>query len=72
MGGEAVARLAGVENGDAAPGAGKLQGGGKAGKAPADDDGIFGHGSSFLWSARHRSPDGYRSFDAEYREGVPV
>src|SRR6185312_10156723 len=37
--GEAIARQAGIENGDFAAGTAELQGGGEAGKAAADDDG---------------------------------
>ena len=41
--GEAVARQAGIENGDLAAGTAELQGGGEAGKAAADDDDVI-HG----------------------------
>src|SRR5688500_14408112 len=41
--GEAVAREAGIENGDLAAGAAELQGAGEAGKAAADDDDVI-HG----------------------------
>lgn len=41
--GEAIAWQAGIENGDVAAGSAKLQGGGKAGKAAADDDDVI-HG----------------------------
>src|SRR5437660_2174769 len=40
---EAVARQAGIENGDLAAGTAELQGGGKTGKAAADDDDVI-HG----------------------------
>ena len=40
---EAVARQAGIENGDLAAGTAELQGCGKAGKAAADDDDVI-HG----------------------------
>src|SRR5688572_4624514 len=43
MAGEAVARQAGIENGDLAAGTAELQGGGEAGKAAADDDDVI-HG----------------------------
>src|SRR5215212_10195527 len=43
MAGEAIARQAGVENGDLAAGTAELQGGGEAGKAAADDDDVI-HG----------------------------
>jgi len=41
--GEAIARQAGIENGDLSAGTAKLQGGGKTGKAAADDDDVI-HG----------------------------
>jgi hypothetical protein len=41
--GEAVARQAGIENGDLAAGTAELQGGGETGKAAADDDDVI-HG----------------------------
>src|SRR5947208_11115086 len=41
--GEAVARQAGIENGDLAAGAAELQRGGETGKAAADDDDVI-HG----------------------------
>src|SRR5437667_7839251 len=41
--GEAIARQAGIENGDLATGTAELQGGGEAGKAAADDDDVI-HG----------------------------
>src|SRR5213082_908657 len=41
--GEAIARQAGIENGDLAAGTAELQGSGEAGKAAADDDGVI-HG----------------------------
>src|SRR6185369_11430153 len=41
--GEAIARQTGIENGDLAAGTAELQGGGKAGKAAADDDDVI-HG----------------------------
>src|ERR1051325_9389942 len=43
MAGEAIARQAGIENGDLAAGTAELQGGGEAGKAAADDDDVI-HG----------------------------
>src|SRR5438067_5132027 len=44
--GAAVARQAGIENSDLAPGTAELQGGGEAGKAAADDDDVIhGEGS---------------------------
>jgi len=43
MVGEAIARQAGVENGDLSAGAAELQGRGEAGKAAADDDDVI-HG----------------------------
>jgi hypothetical protein len=39
--GEAVARQAGIENGDLAAGAAELQGAGETGKAAADDDDVI-------------------------------
>jgi hypothetical protein len=36
--GEAIARQAGIENGDLAAGTAELKGGGETGKAAADDD----------------------------------
>jgi hypothetical protein len=41
--GEAIARQAGIENGDLAAGTAELQGGGETGKAAADDDDVV-HG----------------------------
>src|ERR1044071_9833627 len=41
--GKAIARQAGIENGDLAAGTAELQGGGEAGKAAADDDDVI-HG----------------------------
>src|SRR2546423_8561661 len=41
--GEAVARQAGIENGDVAAGTAELQGAGETGKAAADDDDVI-HG----------------------------
>src|SRR5204863_3974680 len=41
--GEAIARQAGIENGDLAAGTAELEGGGEAGKAAADDDDVI-HG----------------------------
>src|SRR5439155_14976501 len=41
--GEAIARQAGIENGDLAACTARLQGGGEAGKAAADDDDVI-HG----------------------------
>src|SRR5690349_13941634 len=41
--GEAIARQAGIENGDLTAGTAELQGGGEAGKAAADDDDVI-HG----------------------------
>jgi len=52
--GEAIARQAGIENGDLAAGTAELQGGGEAGKAAADDDDVI-HG------------DGLRIVDAVQR-----
>src|SRR5450830_294078 len=47
--GEAIARQAGIENGDLSAGTAKLQGGGKPGKAAADDDDVI-HGDGLrLW-----------------------
>jgi hypothetical protein len=43
MAGEAVARQAGIENGDLAAGTAELQGTGETGKAAADDDDVI-HG----------------------------
>jgi hypothetical protein len=42
--GEAIARQAGIENGDLAACTAELQGGGEAGKAAADDDDVI-HGN---------------------------
>src|SRR5579859_2708789 len=47
--GEAIARQAGIENSDLAPGTAELQGGGEAGKAAADDDDVIHGESSVLW-----------------------
>jgi hypothetical protein len=41
--GEAIARQAGIENGDLSAGTAELQGCGKTGKAAADDDDVI-HG----------------------------
>src|ERR1700741_2246919 len=52
MAGEAVARQAGIENGDLAAGTAELQGGGKTGKAAARDDDVI-HGNGLLvWVER--------------------
>src|SRR5947199_10250854 len=45
--GEAIARQAGIENGDLAAGTAELQGGGEAGKAAANDDDVM-HGDGLL------------------------
>src|SRR5207249_2952046 len=45
--GDAIARQAGIENGDLAAGTAELQGGGEAGKAAADDDDVI-HGDGLL------------------------
>src|SRR5882724_10752531 len=45
--GEAVARQAGIENGDLAAGTAELQGAGETGKAAADDDDVI-HGDGLL------------------------
>jgi hypothetical protein len=39
--GEAIARQAGIENGDLAAGTAELQGSGETGKAAADDDDVI-------------------------------
>jgi hypothetical protein len=41
MAGEAVARQAGIENGDLPAGTAELQGAGETGKAAADDDDVI-------------------------------
>ena len=46
--GEAVARQAGIENGDLAAGTAELQGAGETGKAAADDDDVI-HGDGLRW-----------------------
>src|SRR5207237_5570206 len=46
--GKAVARQAGIENGDVAAGAAELQGAGETGKAAADDDDVI-HGDGLRW-----------------------
>src|SRR5579872_3100119 len=49
--GEAVARQAGIENGDLAAGTAELQGAGETGKAAADDDDVIHRmGSVFGWA----------------------
>src|SRR5581483_9579962 len=55
--GEAIARQAGIENGDLAAGTAELQGGGETGKAAADDDDVI-HG------------DGLRVVDGGGRAGL--
>src|SRR6185312_7291341 len=47
--GEAVPRLAGIENGDLAAGAAELQGGGETGKAAADDDDVIHRDRLRMW-----------------------
>src|SRR5688500_1872777 len=47
--GEAVARQAGIENGDLAAGTAELQGAGETGKAAADDDDVGLHICDTIW-----------------------
>src|SRR5690349_22405056 len=49
MAGEAIARQAGIENGDLAAGAAELQGGGETGKAAADDDDVIHRDRLRVW-----------------------
>src|SRR6185436_5865842 len=63
--GEAVARQAGIENGDLAAGAAELQGGGEAGKAAADDDDVI-HGDGL----RVVDGGGWAGPGAKYRPAI--
>src|SRR5216110_3646480 len=55
--GEAIARQAGIENGDLAAGTAELQGGGEAGKAAADDDDVIhGDGLRVAWGPLNSNP----------------
>src|SRR5580765_2326058 len=63
--GEAIARQAGIENGDLAAGAAELQGGGEAGKAAADDDDVI-HGDGL----RVVDGGGWAGPGAQYRPAI--
>src|SRR5438093_7862721 len=55
--GEAIARQAGIENGDLASGTAELQGAGETGKAAADDDDVIhGDGLRVVDGRDRRSP----------------
>lgn len=63
--GEAVARQAGIENGDLAAGTAELQGGGETGKAAADDDDVI-HGDGLrMWMRGWLGP-GLHIFDTAW------
>src|SRR3954468_22053676 len=63
--GEAIARQAGIENGDLAAGTAELQGGGEAGKAAADDDDVI-HGNKL----RVVDGGGWAGPGAKYRPAI--
>src|SRR5689334_3520164 len=63
--GEAIARQAGIENGDLAAGTTELQGGGEAGKAAADDDDVS-HGDGL----RVVDGGGWAGPGARYRPAI--
>src|SRR5579864_2218852 len=63
--GEAIARQAGIENGDLAAGTAELQGGGEAGKAAADDDDVI-HGDGL----RVVDGGGWAGPGAQYRPAI--
>src|SRR5213076_732453 len=63
--GEAIARQAGIENGDLAAGTAELQGGGEAGKAAADDDDVI-HGDGL----RVVNGGGWAGPGAQYRPTI--
>src|SRR5437763_8365516 len=63
--GEAIARQAGIENGDLAAGTAELQGGGEAGKAAADDDDVI-HGDGL----RVVDGGGWAGPGAKYRPAI--
>src|SRR5436190_23047571 len=76
--GEAIARQAGIENGDLAAGTAELQGGGEAGKAAADDDDVIhgdglrvvdGGGWAGAWRAISSSDTRSSSCGEEVSEG---
>src|SRR5579864_7998363 len=62
---EAVARQAGIENGDLAAGTAELQGGGETGKAAADDDDVM-HGDGL----RVVDGGGWAGSGAQYRPAI--
>src|SRR5438045_4915039 len=64
---EAVARQAGIENGDLAAGTAELQGAGETGKAPADDDDVI-HGDGL----RVVDGGGSAGHGAKYRTAIPA
>src|SRR5437899_1884162 len=62
--GEAIARQAGIENGDLAAGTAELQGAGETGKAAADDDDVIhGDGLRVVDGWDRRSPHARASRD---------
>src|SRR5204862_522876 len=63
--GEAIARQAGIENGDLAAGTAELQGGGETGKAAADDDDVI-HGGKL----RVVDGGGWAGPGAQYRPAI--
>src|SRR5215218_585584 len=65
--GEAIARQAGIENGDLAAGTAELQGGGEAGKAAANDDDVI-HGDGL----RVVDGGGWAGPGAQYRPALRV
>src|SRR5947208_5475409 len=60
--GEAIARQAGIENGDLAAGTAELQGAGETGKAAADDDDVI-HGDGLRWRTGGNLPIGLHISD---------
>src|SRR5438046_6812164 len=65
--GEAIARQAGIENGDLAAGTAELQGAGETGKAAADDDDVI-HGDGL----RVVDGGGWAGPGAQYRPAIRV
>src|SRR3954467_1412531 len=63
--GEAIARQAGIENGDLAAGTAELQGAGETGKAAADDDDVI-HGDGL----RVVDGRGWAGLGAQYRPAI--
>src|SRR5690242_13602293 len=68
--GEAIARQAGIENGDLAAGTAELQGAGETGKAAADDDDVIhGDGLRVMDGGGWAGPGAISSSDTRSRDG---